>query len=216
VERNPDQVPQPMSLHTVEVEQTDWIKGVAYPANVRYRDIVITGPPCSGKSTLVQKLGGWPEEGYIDLASSHWWYSRVLTFRPREVHFAIPFAGHDESVTVFDQHWLEAPSAIDFGRIQIPPGKAWFLQTDWRKHYLFDFQLPPVEHICAILHRRAQDGSHPRDRIYSDADVARQVRVYEELAGHFTRCGMRVVVRSEFAGMPRRVVDTDLECGRKA
>ena len=48
-----------MPINTVEVEEFDWHKGVAYPRGVRFRDIIITGPPSSGKSSLVQKLGGW-------------------------------------------------------------------------------------------------------------------------------------------------------------
>ncbi len=102
-----------MPLNTVEVEEIDWFKGVAYPRGVRFREIIITGPPSSGKTTLVQKLGGWPEEGYIDLAQDHWWRSRILTFRPREVHFGIPFRGVRESLSVFDPAWLAAPAPVD-------------------------------------------------------------------------------------------------------
>jgi len=198
-----------MSLNTVEVEEIDWLKGVAYPRSVRFREIIITGPPSSGKSTLVQKLGGWPEEGYIDLAQDHWWRNRILTFRPREVHFGIPFRGVRESLSVFDRAWLAAPALVDFRRIQIPPGKSLFFQVNWRARFIFDFQLPPLEQLYSIRKKRAASESHPVDRMLSKEHVERQSAVYEQLAMHFHRSGMRVIVRTEFAGMPRIIVDPD-------
>lgn len=202
---------KPIRLKTAGIARIVRIKGIPYPAGVRYREIIVTGPPCSGKTTLIQKLAGWPEEGYIDLARSNWWHSRVLTFRPREIHFGIPFRGFDESHTVFDSAWLAAPSAIDYGRIQIPPGKSWFLQQDWRKRFIFDFQLLPAELIYTTLRSRAVAGNHPVDGILNAADVERQVSVYTCLALHFHRCGMRVIVRNEFMGVPRMIVDTDTD-----
>jgi hypothetical protein len=199
-----------MSLNTVEVEEIDWHKGVAYPRDVHFRGIIITGPPSSGKSSLVQKLGGWPEEGYIDLAQDHWWRSRILTFRPREVHFGIPFRGFRESLSVFDQTWLSKPAQVDFRRIQIPPRKSYFFQFNWRQRFIFDFQLPPVEQLYSIRKQRAATESHPVDRALSKQDVERQSSVYEELARHFHRSGMRVIVRTEFAGLPRIIVDPDV------
>ena len=198
-----------MPLNTVEVEEIDWLKGVAYPRGVRFREIIITGPPSSGKSTLVQKMGGWPEEGYIDLAQNHWWRSRILTFRPREVHFGIPFRGIRESLSVFDRAWLEAPAPVDFRRVQIPPGKTSFFQFNWRARYIFDFQLLPFERLYTIRRQRAATESHPVDRTLSKEDVERQSTVYEQLASHFHRSGMRVIVRTEFAGAPRIIVDSD-------
>ena len=198
-----------MPLNTVEVEAIDWIKGVAYPRGLRFREIIITGPPSSGKSTLVQKLGGWPEEGFIDLARDHWWRSRILTFRPREVHFGIPFKGVRESLAVYDPAWLAAPAPIDYGRIQIPPGKSWFFQFNWRARFVFDFQLPSPERLYSIRSKRAATTSHPIDRMLSKEIVERQSAVYELLALHFQRCGMRVIVRTEFGGMPRVIIDPD-------
>jgi hypothetical protein len=198
-----------MPLNTVELEDIDWHKGVAYPRDVHFRGIIITGPPSSGKSSLVQKLGGWPEEGYIDLAQDHWWRSRILTFRPREVHFGIPFRGVRESLSVFDPAWLAAPAQIDFKRIQIPPRKSFFFQFNWRERYIFDFQLPPLEQLYSIRKQRSATESHPVDRVLSKQDVECQSTVYEQLAMHFHRSGMRVIVRTEFAGMPRAIVDPD-------
>jgi len=200
-----------MPLNTVEVEEIDWLKGLAYPRGVRFREIIITGPPGSGKSTLVQKLGGWPEEGYIDLAQDHWWRSRILTFRPREVHFGIPFRGIRQSLSVFDREWLAAQAPIDFRRIRIPPGKTSFFQFNWKARYIFDFQLPPFDQLYSIREQRAATKSHAVDRVISKQDVESQSAVYEQLASHFHRSGMRVIVRTEFSGMPRIIIDPDVD-----
>ena len=196
-----------MPLDSVEVKAVDWIKGVAVPRGVRFRQIIVTGPPCSGKSSLIQKLGGWPEEGCIDIAQNNWWRSRVLAFRPREVHLKIPFKGYRDSHTVFDREWLAAPTRVDYGRIQVPPGTSWFLRINWKTRFVFDFQLPPVERIYTIRKNRAATGSHTIDSLLAKEEVERQCAVYEFLALHFHRCGMRVVVRTDFGDMPRSVID---------
>ena len=198
-----------MPLNSVELEAVDWIKGVAFPHGVRFRQIIVTGPPGSGKSSLIQKLGGWPEEGCIDLAQDQWWRSRLLAFRPREVHFRIPFKGFRDSHTVFDRGWLAAPTPVDHRRIRIPPRRKRFFQTDWRTRFVFDFQLPPTDRIFTLRQARALVESHPVDRTFTKADIELQSAVYELLAQHFQRCGMQVYVRTDFEGMPRKIIDTD-------
>lgn len=193
-------------MKTVEVENLEMIKGVPFPAGDRFREIIITGPPGSGKTSLVTKLGGWSEEGYLDLARKNWWRSRILTFRPREVHMGFPFKGHTDSHAVFDPEWLASPADIDFERVLIPPEGKGLLATDWRGKFVFDFQLPDPELIYSLRKKRILDGTHKIDRDISLEQVQRQFAVFADLAVHFHRNGMRVHIRNSFEGNPRRIV----------
>ena len=65
-------------LNTTPVKDIQIIKGVVFPAHITFRQLLISGPPGSGKSTLVGMLGGWPEEGYVDLSSKKWWTAQCL------------------------------------------------------------------------------------------------------------------------------------------
>jgi hypothetical protein len=198
-----------MRLSSVEVTDLTEIRGVCFPKGERFRQIIVTGPPCSGKTTLINALRGWPQEGYLDLAQKNWWRDPILTYRPREVHFGFPFVGFDESHAVFDKEWLKALSDVDLERIQIPPGKRWFLDTDWKNKYTFDFQLPPPNLIFNVLITRAKAGTHPVDAHLTKPLVNKQLQAYEAVARHFHRCGLRVYIRHSFAGRPRRIVDND-------
>jgi hypothetical protein len=193
-------------LETVEIDRIKTIRGVPVPADVHFRQILVTGPPGSGKSVLVAKLGGWPEEGYLDLAADNWWGQRLLTYRPREIHFGIPFVGRKESLVVFDEEWLAAPTALDTARIRIPPAKRHWFNIDWLRRYVFDFQLPPVEQIYNIRIARGRAGTHPGDVHLTRVQVAQQVAAYARLALHFQRCGLRIYVRERFEGVPKRIV----------
>ncbi len=102
---------------------------------------------------------------------------------------------------------LDAPTPINFKLIQIPPGKRYFFHTDWRRRFLFNFQLLPAEELYAVRKARAAAGTHPIDAHLSEKEVEQQCAVYEALALHFHRCGIGVFVRTSFDGLPRYVVD---------
>lgn len=195
-----------MRLETQSIDDLQDIRGIAVPDDVSFRQLIVTGPPASGKSTLVTKLGGWPEEGYLDLAEQ-WWPQRLLTFRPREVHFGFPVIGWSHSLAVFDSEWLEGPVDIDLVRIRLPPRKRGLFSIDWRRRYVFDIQLPPPEQVFTICKSRARTGTHPHDQHLTPEQVESQHDAYATLALHFQRHGLRVYVRESFQGEPRCIID---------
>jgi len=58
------------------------MKGLAFPLDVKFRHVLVTGPPGAGKSTLIRQIGGWSEEGYLDLCRPRWWTNQALAIRP--------------------------------------------------------------------------------------------------------------------------------------
>ena len=189
----------------VPPDEVQSIKGVPFPAGLKYRQLLVTGPPGCGKTRLINKIGGWPEEGYIDLTLKNWWRAQSLTFRPREVHLGFPFVGYSEALTVFDKQWLEAPEplALECARILLPPPKAHFFSTDWRARYAFEFQLPPAEEILEWRIDRSRRHSHPVDTGVSLEQVERQIAVYREAALHFHLSGILTYVRDAIEGKPK-------------
>ena len=85
-------------LSTQPVESLQRLKGIEFPGDVRFRQILVTGPPGAGKSTMIRRLGGWSEEGYLDISRKYWWRSEMLSVRPREIHLGLPMLGMVDAV----------------------------------------------------------------------------------------------------------------------
>ncbi|MBF0380945.1 MAG: serine/threonine protein phosphatase [Magnetococcales bacterium] len=185
---------------TGNLSQQKEIKGVSFPEKLGLSHLVVTGPPGVGKSTLMGKIGGWPQEGYVDLSMDKWWRSPALSYRPREVHLGFPFEGVENGLAVFDDEWLEAYKSLklDFDRIKIPPNQNWFLSPDWKSRYVFEFLLPPPKNLLDMRKERKRRGTHLVDKELTLDQVSCQVAIYWAAALHLHRSGLNIYVREGY------------------
>ncbi|HEB69921.1 MAG TPA: serine/threonine protein phosphatase [Desulfobulbus sp.] len=185
------------------------VRGVQLPAGLTFIQLVVTGPPGAGKTHYINKIHGWPNEGYLDLSRRGWWKDRSLTYRPREVHLGFPFKGCAEGLTVFDKEWLEAPEPLQLEpeRIQIPPESRHIFQTDWRNRYVFEFLLPSAKTIFKQRQTRHSEGYFPVDKDLTLEIVERQLAVYQKIALYLHRKKMQVYVRKSLDQPPMCIVE---------
>ncbi len=193
----------------VPIKNTHVIRGVTMPIGLEYLQLVVTGPPGAGKSYYINQIGGWPNEGYIDLTRKGWWRDQTLTYRPREVHLGMPFTNHPEALTVFDKEWLEAspPPVLDFKRVRIPPSGDRFFQTNWRHRYIFEFLLPDAALIFERRKARQNQGYFPVDTALTEEMVIKQILAYQEIALYMHRAGMNIYLRKGLEDRPMRIAE---------
>ncbi len=189
-------------LHKIlkPIKEIQDIRGVELPVGLEFRQLVVTGPPGAGKTYYINRIRGWPNEGYLDLTRKGWWKDRSLIYRPREIHLGIPYVGIKDALAVFDQEWLDLPPdlhEIDYHRIRIPPTTQSVFKTNWRDRYIFEFILPDPEVVYQRRRARQKDGYFPVDANLSLDTVVRQVEAYSRVALFLHRAGVNVYIRSD-------------------
>lgn len=193
------------NLKLETVKETVNIKGILFPKSVNVHKLVVTGPPGSGKTTILTAIGGWPEEGYLDISSREWWKSEVLHKKPRELHFGVPFLGYEEAVPVYDIQSLDDSNylELDFMRIQLPPPSSNFLSPDFRSKMVIEFILLPPETLFEMRNKRAKKQTHHVDKGLTLHRVKEEVAFFNSLALFFHLSGMKVYVRDDLNAPPK-------------
>lgn len=192
-----------------DVENTFNHNGILLPEGIRPGQLILTGPPGSGKTTILRKLGGWPEEGYLDISVRDWWRSRVMAHRPRELHLGLPFVGFDKGTPVYDAKSLDDIEylELDLFRIPLPPPDGGFFANNFRRKLVFEFLLPPADIVYQRRLERAKQGTHPVDQDLTLQQVEAERGFYSTLALYFHQSGMNVYLRESAEGPPKRICD---------
>ncbi len=200
----------PLHKKLKPINEIQVIRDVELPVGLEFRQLIVTGPPGSGKTYYINQIHGWPNEGYLDLAKRNWWRDRSLIYRPREIHLGIPYKGFKGALAVFDQEWLDASPdslSIDYQRIRIPPRHQSWVSTNWRDRYIFEFILPDPETVYQRRLDRKQHGYFPVDSNLSLETVTRQIEAYSNIALYLHRAGINVYIRRDITQPPLLIIE---------